>query len=86
MKAAHCSTLYGRFRAISERSAQTWPSVWPSVDDHTAERSHFLDVNNHAILPRSNCTSENADEVNTAARCFTGRFDSLTIAVQEHGT
>jgi hypothetical protein len=29
---------------ISEASARTWPSLWPSLDDHTAERSHFLGV------------------------------------------
>jgi hypothetical protein len=48
--------------------------------------SHSLGVNNLAILPRSNCASENADEVNAAARCVTRRFDKPTYAVQESGT
>jgi hypothetical protein len=55
MEAAYCSTLsFTRTAcAIEERSAQTWPSLWPSVDDLTAERSHSLGVNNFAILPGS---------------------------------
>jgi hypothetical protein len=47
---------YGRFRAISERSAQTRPSYDLPWTITRPNESHFFGVNNFTILPRSNWT------------------------------
>ncbi len=64
----------------------TTVQVAPAIKTRVITRFQLERDRLGAILPRSNCASENADEVNTAARCFTGRFDRPTDAVQEHGT